>query len=149
MSKDNIRILREYVEAYEQLQELKAAAEAAQEAVRKQEQALERLANKVGSDLLPAAVRPVTNTNPTGISAEELRQRTLAVNKKLRGDSTIAICQALPGTITELTERSGVKKTSVSTILNRLVKDGIVKKGGEAPIPGYENRTTAVYELAV
>ena len=46
-------------------------------------------------------------------------------------------------------ERTGVKKTSVSTLLNRLMKDGIVKKAGDAPIPGYESRTTTIYDLAV
>lgn len=142
--------MRAYVKAADELQEATAALHEADRRLQSARRTYEAAAKAVGT--APVEESPlVTRATPVSgvITPEELRQRTMAVNKKLRGESTIAICQAMPGTITEIVERTGVKKTSVSTLLNRLMKDGIVKKAGDAPIPGYESRTTTIYDLAV
>jgi DNA-binding IclR family transcriptional regulator len=71
----------------------------------------------------------------------------LARNKKLRGEATLAVLRALPATLPQIVERTGLKKTSASTMLDRLQNDGLVVKAGDALIPGYEFRSATVYDL--
>jgi hypothetical protein len=142
--------MRQYIDAADALEDARRQVADAEANLRQAEKRMALVSTAVGEPAPdPTTLSVPRKNNPTGISVAELRARTMAINKKLRGDSTIAMCQAMPGTITEIVERTGVKKTSASTMLNRLMKDGIVKKAGTVPIPGYENRTTTVYDLAV
>ena len=149
----SIEQMREYVQAADNLEDAHRAFNEASRALDRAQKAwdlVEARLDKKGAAPRPAKDTPFRSGQKAGqITTQELLERTMTVNKKLRGESTSAIAKACPGTMSEIVERTGIAKTSVSTLINRLMKDGIVKKGGTVPMPGYANRTTTVYELAV
>lgn len=61
---------------------------------------------------------------------------------------TAQVLAALPGTKSEVVERTGVKPTVVASLLARLQRDGgPVVKRGDAPSVNSPNRRVAVYDI--
>ena len=148
----SIEQMREYVQAADNLEEAHRAYNEAGRALDQAQKKWDLIEGRLGGTEVPKPTKgtPTRSGRPAGqITTQELLERTMTVNKKLRGESTISIAKACPGTMSEIVERTGLAKTSVSTLIHRLMKDGIVKKGDTVPMPGYANRTTTVYELAV
>lgn len=140
-------VLREYVHAADELEAAQAEIAKWEEVAAKAKSKMERAASKMSGEVEPPPV--VITTASGGPTDADIKERALKANKKIRGEATLAILKALPGTLPQITERTGLKKTSVSTLIARLQHDGLVEKTGSEKIPGYESRTTTVYGLAV
>lgn len=149
----SLDLMRQYVQAADELGEAKRALADAEKRVEQARRAVERLQPKmqgVAPSVLDTEMAS-TQTAPKSFAGtrtdEQIRAFALARNRKVRGEGTLAILRAMPGTLPELVDRTGMKKTSVSTMIARLQNDGLVAKSGEKAIPGYESRTAAVYDL--
>lgn len=142
-----IEVMREYVHGADKLAEAQQEISKWERIAAEAKAQMERAAAQMGQG--EAVPPPPPTVMPGRVSNAEIQQRTLGANKKIRGEATLAILKALPGTLPEITQRTGLKKTTVSTLVNRLQKDGLVKKAGEELMPGYENRTATVYDMAV
>jgi hypothetical protein len=145
----SIDLMREYVHSADALAEAQAEIRKWEAAAAKARAHMEDAAAKMNGGESVEVEPPPLTVMPEGISTAEIQQRTLRANKKIRGEATLAILKALPGTLPEITQRTGLKKTTVSTLVSRLQTDGLVKKDGETLMPGYEHRTATVYGLAV
>jgi predicted Rossmann fold nucleotide-binding protein DprA/Smf involved in DNA uptake len=151
----SLDLMRQYVEAADQLATAESDRKDAERRIKAAEQLLARLEPKMEGKAPPRVTltKHARQTTPKimegVVSAEELMERTRKANKKIRGEATLAILQAMPGTLPQITERTGLKKASVSTLVARLQNDGVIKKDGEELLPGYENRFTFRYSLAV
>lgn len=139
-------LMKEYVHAADELEAAQLEIAKWEEVAAKAKVRMETAAAKMGEPV-PAPV-PVVAL-PTRTSDAEIKERALKANKKVRGEATLAILKALPGTLPQVVERTGIKRTTASTLIARLQKDGVVRKAGTEKIPGYESRTTTVYDMAV
>lgn len=151
----SLDLMRQYVHAADELADAKVSFREAEERLERARRTMEKLEPKMG-DLAPKRAAAEVQAGRRGpkvfesdITDEELMQRSRAKNKKIRGEATMAIMKAMPGTLSQITDRTGLKKTTVSTLLSRLQHDELIKKSGEEVIPGYEKRAVAVYDLAV
>lgn len=144
----SLDVMKEYVHAADELESaLKEIAKwegiAANARVR-----MEDARSKIGTPVPEPKAYEFTPSNGQ-VTEADIKARALRANKKVRGEVTLAVLKAMPGTIPQIVERTGVKKTTVSTLVARLQNDGLVLKKGKEAIPGYESRTTTVYDLAV
>lgn len=151
----SLDLMRQYVQAADDLVQAKDDLADAERRVKQAQQAIDRLAPKMEGMAPPpvlverqARVQPPKDVEGT-LTDEQIRSRALAANKKIRGEATLAILKAMPATLNQITERTGLKKATVSTVVSRLQSDGVVMKAGEELLPGYENRRVTKYDLAV
>jgi hypothetical protein len=142
----SLELMKEYVHAADELEQAQHEIAKWESVAAKAKVRMEQVAAKMGEPV----ERPVpVVVSHSGTSDAEIKERALKANKKVRGEATLAILKALPGTLPQVVERTGIKKTTASTLIARLQHDGLVKKTGSERIPGYESRTTTVYDMAV
>lgn len=143
----SLELMKQYVHAADELEAAQAEIAKWEDVAAKAKVRMEEAASKMDGAPAPAVAAAVVQS--AGPSDAEIKARALKANKKVRGEATLAILRALPGTLPQIVERTGLKKTTASTLIARLQNDGLVKKDGKEKIPGYAERTTTVYGLAV